>query len=358
MSSSPGGTLILGASSKLGAAVLSRAAKNSTLKDPIIAACAAEHEDILMRLLPKLGIGDAEIEPAIYDPEKPNLGFGAAALERFAQGVTRIFHLDHKMDRTLSGSITRRHNLAMCERMLELARKVERLEALVVATDVGLAGDYPGKFSEHWIDVGQIPFDEVDQSSIEVESAVAAAELPVIRARVGLLSDFFETGISDQRWRTAAEVLLSSLKIFKALPRFLSIPSAVAKGSLAPLTPVEWAARAIVHCAAEPAAKGKALHLVVSPPPPMEEIVESLTSALGGAKLKGGLPVELVRAIGKIPGLNETARKQADNLASWWTPHRYCLSRNDFDTSLTQSLLPVELAPPQWSEIRDIFFRI
>jgi hypothetical protein len=359
MNPHPGGTLIFGASSKLGAAVLKNIVETGPADEPVIAACHVSKADFLKRLVPRLAPDAGIIETVFYDPEKPGLGLDAAALQKIGKGISAFYHLDHERNRTLSGSATRRRNLAMCEGVLDLAGKMGHLGALLVVTDIGLAGDYPGRFSEHWIDVGQIPFDEIDHSSIEVETAcVAATELPVIRARVGLLSDFFEERISDPSWSRAAEVLLSSIRVFKVLPRFLTIPSVVAKGSLAPLTPVEWAARALVHLAEKPEAIGHAVHLVVSPPPSMEEILENLTSRIGGARLKGGLPVEFVRIIGKLPGLTETARKQADNLASWWTPHRYCLSRNDFDTSLTKSLLSKEMAPPSWSEVEPLFFNI
>ncbi len=351
-------TLILGAASKLGAAVMREAAAAETSSQSIIAADLSSRRGALDALRSSLGPSAAErVFVANYDPEKPSLGFDSSLIEEIHQGVTQVFHMAHTRNRTRSASDIKQHNSNMCRQVLDLARKMSALDALVVVTDVGMTGDYPGRFSENWIDVGQVPFDEVDRSSMEVELAFAqASDLPILRARAGILSDDDRFQSVPEHWRSAAAVLLPSIRLLRMLPGFLSIPSAVTRGSRAPLTPTRWAARALVHLARHPDFPGRAVHLVVTPPPSMDKVLETLSKRAGGARIRGGLPLGLIENIGKIPGLTEATRRQVDHLSSWWTPHRYCLSKNQLDTSLARSMLSRSLNPPSWGEVKERFF--
>ncbi|MCP4674777.1 MAG: hypothetical protein GY854_04535 [Deltaproteobacteria bacterium] len=350
--------LILGAASKLGAVLMREAAAASSSPKAIIAADLSSRRSALEALRSSLGPSASErISVTNYDPEKPSLGFNSSLTEEIHRGVTRVFHIAHTRNRTRVASEIKQHNSNMCRQVLDMARKMSVLESLVVVTDVGIAGDYPGRFSESWIDVGQVPFDEVDRSSLEVEIALAeASDLPIIRVRAGILSDVERFQAVPEHWRSAAEVLLPSIRLLRVLPRFLSIPSAVTKEARAPLTPTRWAARALIHLAKHPDSPGRAVHLVVTPPPAMEQVLESVSERAGGARIRGGLPIGLIEHIGKIPGLTETARRQADHLSSWWTPHRYCLSKNQLDTSLVGSMLSSRLKPPSWGEVKGRFF--
>ncbi|MCP4603557.1 MAG: hypothetical protein GY847_24070 [Proteobacteria bacterium] len=351
-----GSTLVFGAATRLGAAVVQQLATDKEGGHSIIAVDRSSERTILGYLRSSLGSAAERVDVALYDPGKPELGLDSSVKQRIKDETSRIIHLAHIRDRTLAASEIRKHNLEVCTGILDFARAATYLESLIVVTDVGLTGDYPGCFSESWADVGQVPFDEVDRSSLEVEVAcLGASGLPIVRARVGLLSDI--DGLSPSTWRSAAEVLLPSIRYLRRLPRFLGIPSAVAKGSLAPLTPTKWAAQALVHLSQNSRAPGNAVHLVSAPPPMMEEVLASLTHQVGGAKLRGGLPIGLIEHIGKIPGLTKAAKQQADHVASWWTPHRYCLSRNELDTFWLKSLLPETLFPPLWREIETVFFR-
>ena len=348
--------LVLGAASPLGAAVLLHLKRVGGVL-PIVADLR-ERRDSLLALVSELGYGKGEIEIATLDPGKIAFGFEGSFLRRIKESTQWVFHLAHTRDRTLPVSEVGHTNRVLLEQVLSLGRKVKDLKSIVIVTDVGLCGDFPGKFSENWIDVGQIPFDEVDRSSREVEIVCSQdSQLPIVRARVGLLSDLEELSALAGHWRPAAQVLLSSIKLFKKLPNFINISTAVAKGSLAPLTPTDWAGQAIVHLSTNPEAVGKAVHLVISPPPSMEKVLDSLSKQVGGAKIRGGLPVGLIKVFGIIPGMMETVRRQADHIASWWTPHRYCLSRNELDTTTAEELLPESMFPPTWWETKAVFFR-
>ncbi len=347
--------LVLGAASPLGITVLSQLAKTEGINT--IAADLSSKYQFLLRYKSQLGSAADRVTVAILDPFLEYFGFEQTLLDQIEETTTHIYHFAHTRNRTIAASTIGQRNRAICDKALALAHITQNLEALVVVTDVGLVGDFPGQFSESWVDVGQVPFDEVDRSSIEVESnCLKETDLPIVRARVGLLSDLREEPDLDVPWRSAAEVLFPSIRYLKKISRYIKLPSAVAKNSLAPLTPTEWAAETIVYLSRDTQANGQAFHLVIHPPPTIEEVLMTVSKQGGGARLSGGLPISVLDRLGVIPGLKETVRRHTDHLASWWTPHRYCLSRNEFNTFNSETSLPESLSCPSWSEMKRSFF--
>ena len=349
--------LILGATSQLGMAVIDLLTKRNMPRWRIFAADTATRLPLLRAMCGTLQLQSDDLELIEYDAENLSLNVPAGGLERITDDLHTLFHLDHLRDRTRPTNEVRSHNIRIAERAIELAKLSNNLKALVVVTDVGLTGDYPGRFSETWTDVGQTPFDEVDRTSIEVEQkCLQAPDLPIVRARVGLLSDYAAPGLGTKPWRTAARVLLPSLNFWRHLPRFLAIPTAIAKGALAPLTPTTWAAEALVHLAETTERPRYAVHLVVTPQPALEQVLEMVTRRAGGARLKGELPLSFLKRIAELPGLGDAARRQADQLSSFLALHRYCLSKNDLDVVEARAALRDALPIPVWTEVEDRFF--
>jgi nucleoside-diphosphate-sugar epimerase len=350
--------LILGAASPLGCTVMRLLVTDGV---SVIATDTASHGDFLADFKSSLGADGERIYIQTGEMDDATFGMGSVLEKQLDDRPARIFSFVHIRDRKLTSSDIKRRNRLIRTRLLDTVRRIANLQSLVVVTDVGLIGDYPGRFSENWVDVGQIPFDEVDRSSIGLEKACLQAfqehELPIVRARTGLLFNYKELPFTEKapHWKSAAEELIPSIKVLGKFPRFLSIPSAVTKGSLAPLTPIAWAAKAIVRLSIEPQAVGKAFHLVLDPPPSMEDVLKCITESAGGAKIKGGLPVTLLGKLGIVPGFKETARRQSDQIASWWTPHRYCLSKNELDTHNVTEILSEQNIPLSWEEVGEIF---
>jgi hypothetical protein len=350
--------LVLGAASPLGTAVLRQLLKEGDSE--VIAADHRENAAFLVDAKPDFRDAGDRLTIKSFRINELDERFGLGLKRSVEERLTRIFYLAHQRNRTLSASTIKQQNRAMRDSLFRLAHRAVNLKSLVVLSDVGLIGDYPGRFSESWVNVGQIPFDEVDRSSASLETACQreSKRLPITRARVGLLSNLRGVPVrspGSPEWKSAAEVLLPAIRVIKRLPRFFTIPFAVASGSLAPLTPTAWAAEALVSLSRIPHSAGKAFHLVVDPPPLMEDVLRSMTGVVGGARVKGGVPVGLIRKLGIFPGLKESARRQGDHLASWWTPHRYCLSRNALDISNTREILPANLKPLSWNEAEKLF---
>jgi nucleoside-diphosphate-sugar epimerase len=350
--------LILGAASPLGCAVMQFLA---TAGISVIATDSKVHTDFLYDFKSRMGDEGDGITVITGEMDDATFEIGSVLEKELENKSTRIFYFAHISNRHLASSEIKSKNRLLRNRLFDMARQIADLQSLIVVTDVGLVGDYPGQFSENWVDVGQMPFDEVDRSSIGLEKACLQAisehQLPIVRARIGLLFNYEELPFSERatHWKSAAEELIPSIKLLSKFPRFMSIPSAVSKGSLAPLTPIAWATDAIVRISTEPRAIGKAFHLVIDPPPTMEDVLKRITESAGGAKIKGGLPVSLLGKLGIIPGFKETVRRQADQIASWWTPHRYCLSKNEMDTENVRDMLPDLIFPASWEEIGELF---
>jgi nucleoside-diphosphate-sugar epimerase len=343
--------LVLGASSRIGAALI-RSLKAAGFAHAVLAD-RGERLDILRNLVSRFGRSDGDTSIVAMDPEKPFAGLDDDILARLAQSPLVVFHLAHLRDRALPAADIRRTNSLMLERALAIAYRAQRLTSLTIVTDAGLVGDYPGRFSENWIDVGQTPFDEVDRSSMEIEIACTEERaIPIVRARVGLVLDSIHVPEPSRYWPSPSDVLLRSVGFLKKLPRFVTVPAAVAKGAMAPISPADWSAEVLLDISQNREAIGTAVHLVIDAPPSMDRLLEELSRKTGGARIRGGLPADIVAKLGIIPGFKELARRNADQIASWWTPHRYCLSRNDLDTSHLRALLQKTLFPPSWASLK------
>jgi nucleoside-diphosphate-sugar epimerase len=350
MSESSKAALILGAASPLGAALA--CAINKGDYDQVFLADSPTKRGVLSAILSHMKISKESVRIVESDVRLPFAGLTVP--DAFRHMSADIFHAAHRMDRTLPAADIHPHNTLALERIFSIAHAVENLGSVTVITDVGTAGDYPSRFSEAWTDAGQTPFDDADKSSLQIERAcLEETGLPIIRARVGLVLLPPRLKPLFQYWRTTSKTLLGSVQWLAKLPKFLTIPAAVAEGSFAPVTPADWAGRVLLHLAREEKARRNAYHLIVDPKPPIETVLNAAADILGGARIKGGLPVNLIAKLGRVPGFKETARRSADQVASWWTPHRYCLSINDLDTAHLRSLLPLRLFVPTWDDVKD-----
>jgi hypothetical protein len=346
--------VVLGAASPIGAA-LALAVDPSEYGLLILAAEAAD-EPVLVALSKRVRCPVSKIRFAALDIAKPFAGIENTLLKETFDLTTDIFHAAHCMDRSTSASDLHPLNALMLERVFSIAYTVKHLGIVSVITDVGLVGDYPGRFSETWTDVGQTPFDDVDKSSLQAERICMEEKgLPIMRWRTGLtLLPKVASDLLDRKYVTS-DVLLGSVRWLSKLPRFVTLPAAVAEGSFAPITPSDWAAAAILHLVRERNGVGEARHLIIDPKPRMQSVLDAAAESLGGARIRGGLPTDAIATLGKIPGFREIARRNADQVSAWFTPHRYCLSRNDLDTSRLTAVLPPSLKAPTWAEVRSDF---
>ena len=346
--------VVFGAASPIGAALLNQ--KMFEKYGKVVLSDSAPRQYIIRAMTKRLGFSLANVTIVPLQPRKPFAGFEPLFDMLQSFDSIDIYNLSHCRDRARSASEVREINALRFERIVSIAHRLPTLNALIMVTDIGLVGDYPGRFSENWIEVGQTPFDEVDRSSLSIELACRKEEsLPIVRARVGLVLD--PTGMPSTLgyWSSASDIFVGFSSVLKRLPRFLTIPVASAKGALVPVTPADFAAETLICATERPVPKESALHVVMEPMPTVDAVLAWTSRRIGGARLRSGLPIDKVAKLGLIPGFREMARRNADQIASWWTPHRYCLSRNDVDTTQLRNLLTADYQFPKWYALENAF---
>ena len=345
--------LVLGAMSPIGAALMLH--PQLRRYDQVILSEKRSRHYFLEQLSSKISREATTISVAPLDAGKPFAGIDVRSGAFSDADIVDIFYLAHLRDRGMGASEVREHNTLMFDRVLSIAYKLPSLHSLSILTDIGLVGDYPGCFSENWVDVGQTPFDEVDRSSLDIELlCLKENHLPIIRTRVGFVLPPENVEVPTAFWPKVSETVVGIAPLLRKLPRFLTLPVAAAKGALAPITPSELAAEVLLKgCEGTPEAG--AIHAVVDPSPTIESALRVASRSVGGARLKPGLPVDKVAKLGRIPGLKELARRNADQIAAWWTPHRYCISKNEVDTSKLRGLLPKARTQYEWSKLQSRF---
>lgn len=346
--------LVLGAFSPIGAALLLE--PRFKRYDHVVLAENRSRHYFIREMLAKLSNKPSNVTISPLDATKPFAGLEVLSKPLSKADSVDIFYLAHLRDRGLGATEVREHNRLMFDRVLSMAYKMPSVHAVLIVTDIGLTGDYPGRFSENWVDVGQTPFDEVDRSSLEVElSCLREDAFPIIRVRVGLvLNPKGVIAAPTEYWPNICETVVGIAPVLRKLPRFVKLPVAAAKGALAPITPSELAAMLLLSSCEEIASSG-AFHAVIDPSPTIAQVLNVASRCVGGARLKPGLPVDKVAKLGKIPGLKELARRNADQIAAWWTPHRYCLSRNEVDTSKVRKLVPEFRKLYDWTTLETRF---
>jgi hypothetical protein len=347
------GALIVGSTTPIGAGLLMHS--DLDRYDHLVLGDAASRTYMARELLARTPIQSNRAAIIPINRIRPFAGIDASRPFFSNCDAVDLFYLMHSRDRSESASDVREHNTLMFDRILAIAYELPKLHALVVVTDIGLIGDYPGRFSENWVDVGQTPFDEVDRSSLEMELlCIKEKAFPIIRIRVGLVVDPKGVPSTLGLWPNLSERFVGFSSIVKRMPRLLRLPVAVSKGALAPISPADFIATVMLKSVSESPTSG-AIHAVLDPPPSIEAVLAVASDRIGGARLRPGLPIDSVAKLGLIPGFRELARRNADQLAAWWTPHRYCLSRNDVDTTRLKQLLPDSVGAVTWQSVESLF---
>jgi hypothetical protein len=346
--------LILGAACPIGTALMKHSAFKRYRK--VILADGAPKQYIVRAIAKRLGRSLSNTTILPLWPEKPFAGLDTALGLLDSIGDIDIFNLSHSRDRKRSSTEIRDHNDLMFERSVSIAYKLTQLHSIAMVTDIGLVGDYPGRFSENWIEVGQTPFDEVDRSSIAIELAcLKEPTLPIKRVRVGLVLDPEGFPSSFGYWPPASEIFVGFSNILRRLPHMVTIPVAAAKGGRIPITPADLAAEVLLCAVEDSSTSESAIHAVTEPSPTVDMVLSLVARRIGGARMRSGLPIDKVAKLGLIPGFKELARRNADQLASWWTPHRYCLSVNDVDTSRLHRVLSEDYRFPPLAALEHTF---
>lgn len=358
MSEAVGSTIVIGGASPLGVCLVEHISRTSDI-DIIVIDEPSRFEFIehLAEALTDDPLVRGRVTAMSWRQENGFPYLPSQIVRELAADARYVLEVGFQRDRSVDSFSILHRNPSLFRLALEIAGNASSIESLVITTDVGVTGDYPGRFYENWTDAEQAPFDAVDATSLDVEKLALQSQVPIVRGRLGVLSDPDRPILWGKHWKPAALTLLPHLHILRRLPRHFAIPMAIAEKCKAPLTPIEWAARALWALAQNPHAVGSAFHLIMWHKPSMIDVLQALTARADGARITNRLPRRSVEGLSRMPGMHEIVRVRFDHMASFWTPNRYCLSVNDLDTSLSETVLGAGVAPPSWGTHRETFFK-
>src|SRR5262245_43920262 len=193
------------------------------------------------------------------DTEVAGLGIAPRRRRELASEVSDVVHSAASVSFTLPLEKSRQINVAATRRVLEFAelcREQGGLHRFAYVSTAYVAGDHPGRFGEHELDVGQEFRNSYERSKFEAERLVRARmdEMPVQIFRPSII-----VGEQSRGWTPSFKVPYPPLKGLEAgayplLPAPPDTPVDV--------VPVDYVADAIFELAHQPAEPGEVLHLV------------------------------------------------------------------------------------------------
>jgi hypothetical protein len=157
-------------------------------------------------------------------------------------------------------------------------------------------GDYPGRFYEDWLDVGQRLRTEAAEAAMELETRArtAARHLPVVVVRHALLVGERRTGHIECGAGLAK--LFAAGPLLGWLPTFVPIPGLAEGPRFVNVSPVDYVAEGIVEIAASdlvrPGNEGATYCLADARPPTLAELWDLLLDRVGAGEAWLRIPVD------------------------------------------------------------------
>jgi nucleoside-diphosphate-sugar epimerase len=284
------------------------------------------------------------------DLRRPDLGLLPGDLQALRTEASDVIHVAaarDPRDRAEAAEI----NVEGTARALELARKLPRLRRFVHVSSISVAGDYPGRFYEDWLDVGQSFPTLYAWSKYQAEDRVRrAADLPVVIVRPGSIVGDSTTGESDPV-ASALDKAIAALWRVRKVPRFVPLPRPFPRRRLFPLVPVDYVARATLALALTPAPRATTYCLIDPSPPRLEAVMNHLSDRLGAPRLSLEVPLGALRTVTRLPGLEtglEKVRFPVSSLA-----YLDCTLEFD-DHNAEKALAPSGIRCPSFFQYADI----
>ncbi|MBI2897529.1 MAG: SDR family oxidoreductase [Deltaproteobacteria bacterium] len=233
---------------------------------------------------------------------RPGLGLAAHDLEALQARVTDVIHAAAVRE-PRDDSAARSVNVDGTSHAIDLALRLPRLRRFVHVSSISVAGTYPGRFYEDWLDVGQSFPNAYSKSKHEAEARVRAAQdLPSVIVRPGSIVGDSTTGESDPSASTFDKLIHAAWRI-RRLPRFVPMPRPFPPKQLFPAVPIDHVARATLALALAPAPRATTYCLIDPAPPRLEAVMTHLCDRLGAPRFRLSVPLGPARAIASAPGV-------------------------------------------------------
>jgi thioester reductase-like protein len=276
------------------------------------------------------------------DLRRPGLGLAADDLERLEADVTDVIHAAAMRD-VKDEAAAEDVNVGGTVRATEVSRLLPRLKRFVHVGSIAVAGSYPGRFYEDWLDVGQTFPTAYSRTKYRGEEHVRrSADLPSIVVRPGSIVGDSQTGESDPTASVLDKVIHAAWKLRK-LPRVVPLPRPFPRDRLMPAAPVDFVARATLALARAPAPRAMTYCLSDPTPARLATVIDRIADLMGAPRLRVPVPLQAIRAVTQLPGIRRAlavVRFPVESLA-------YMDCRLEFDThNAIQALTPLGIRCP------------
>jgi long-chain acyl-CoA synthetase len=280
------------------------------VRAPDDAAAAARLDATLAVLLPPGAVPDGRVRAVAAHLDQPGLGLPASSRDALAAGAQAVVHCAASVSFTLPLDEARAINVGGTRAMLDLAAAAgSSLERFVHVSTAYVAGDRPGPYRASEGDVGQRPRNTYEQTKLEAESDVLAAQLP----NASILRPSIVVGDSRTGWTPAFNVIYWPLRAFARglLPVVPGDP-----GAPVDVVPVDTVADALLALAVGPPRSGT-FHAVAGDAAPtagrLSELAARLFDAAPPRFVRPGAAPEIERRAGAfLPYFRVRGRFAAD----------------------------------------------
>lgn len=338
MTSDPPEVLLTGATGFFGRSLLATLTRAGHRVHALV---PPESRPSLRALVARLGREDpaaaARVVPLVGGMTSPGLGLDASTLEALAPAVGWVVHAASATEPATSPDVLEDVNVRGTDQLLAFAHRLTNLRMFAHISSSFVSGDYPGRFYEDWLDVGQTFSNPVARSKFVAESHVrsAARSLPVVVLRPGFLVGEASTGVCDED-RGLFPLFHLASRITGGFPVWLPMVAPDGGDRYVPITPNDYAADATLAILCEPANAGRTFCLVDPRPPTVRDLVDHLSEMLGRPLYR--VPVGLLTRIpllgpGRLLGSGHAVTKRFGG-----TPISlyFLLLRNEYDTANTR----------------------
>jgi len=289
-------------------------------------------------------LADGTVHAVSGDLRSPRLGVSDVDLERLRADVTDVIHAGAMREpKAADADKAEDINVGGTVRTTELARELPRLKRFVHVSSISVAGDYPGRFYEDWLDAGQGFPSVYARTKYRAEEHVRhAAELPTIVVRPGSIVGDSQTGESDATASALDRLIHASWRMRK-VPRFVPLPRPFPADKLMPAVPVDYVARATLALLRIPAPRAMTYCLSDATPARLTAVVDRIADALGAPRMRVPMPLGALRSVTLLPGASAALQALHFPVASL----AYMGCRLDFDThNAIQALSPLGIRCP------------
>ncbi|MBW2260814.1 MAG: SDR family oxidoreductase [Deltaproteobacteria bacterium] len=321
-----------------------------------------ESRPSLRALVARLGREDREaaarVEPLVGGMTSPGLGLDAQTLEALAPAVGWIVHAASATEPATDPDVLEDVNVRGTDQLLAFAHRLTGLKMFAHVSSSFVSGDYPGRFYEDWLDVGQTFSNPVARSKFTAESHVRAAarSLPVVVLRPGFLAGEASTGACDED-RGLFPLFAMATRLTGRLPVWLPVLAPEGADRYVPITPNDFASEATLAILSQPSNAGSTFCLVDPRPPTVRDMVDHLSDMVGRPLYR--VPVRLLTRIpllgpGRLLGSGHAlTRRFGGSPISLY----FLLLRNEYDVAnTTQALSGTGVScPPFESYLKQYF---